>query len=65
MDYAKLILTSWLRQPVFRALWPQSATSLSPQIVAFVSGLIAEMPLAGLEDAVARLRADLVKIKRQ
>ncbi len=63
MDYAKLTLTLWFRQPVFRALWAQSAASLSPEIVAFVNGLIAETPLAEPEDAVARFQADLAKIK--
>jgi hypothetical protein len=63
MDYAKLTLKLWLRQPVFRALWTQSSVSLSPDIVAFVNGLIAETPLAEPEDSVARFQADLAKIK--
>ena len=50
-------------QPVFRALWSQSATSLPPEFVAFVNGLIAETPLAEPEDTVARFQADLAKIK--
>ena len=63
MDYATLTLKMWLRQPVFRALWSQSATSLPPEFVAFVNGLIAETPLAEPEDTVARFQADLAKIK--
>jgi hypothetical protein len=63
MDYATLTLKNWLRQPVFRALWSQSAVSLPSEFVAFVNGLIAETPLAEPEDTVARFQADLAKIK--
>ena len=63
MDYAKLTLKMWLRQPVFRALWQQSAVSLPSEFAAFVNGLIVETPLAEPEDTVARFQADLAKIK--
>ncbi len=63
MDYATLTLRLWLRQRVFRALWAQSATSLPPDFVEFVNGLIAETPLAEPEDTVARFQAELAKIK--
>ena len=65
LEYAKLTLTMWLRQPVFRALWVQSSVTLSPEMVGFVNGLIAETPLAEPEDTVARFQADLAKIKRR
>jgi len=63
MDYATLTLRIWLRQPVFRALWAQSVTSLPPEFVGFVNDLIAQTPLAEPEDAVARFQADLAKLK--
>ena len=63
MDYARLTLKNWLRQPVFRALWSQSAVSLPSEFVTFVNGLIAETPLAEPEDAVALFQAELAKIK--
>ena len=62
MDYARLTLKNWLRQPVFRALWSQSADSLPSEFVAFVNHLIAETPLAVPEDTVARFQAELAKI---
>lgn len=63
MDYARMTLQLWLRQPVFRALWSQSVVSLPAEYVTFVNGLIAQTPLAEPEDGVARFQADLAKIK--
>jgi len=63
LDYAQLTLKNWLRQPVFRALWLQSRTSLPTDFIAFVEDLITKTPLAGPEDTVAQFKADLAKVR--
>jgi len=63
MDYARLTLQMWLRQPVYRALWSQTAASLPLEFVGFVTGLIAQTPLAGPDDTVARFQAELAKVR--
>jgi hypothetical protein len=56
------VRTTWLGQPVYRALWLQQAPTIAPEFAAVVETMLQETPVARPADMLARFRADLAKI---
>jgi hypothetical protein len=53
---------SILSQPVFRAIWMDTAPTTAPEFRAVVETMLAEVPLAKPVDAVAHFNANLAKV---
>ena len=51
-----------LSQPVFRAIWMDTAQIIAPEFRAMVETMLAEVPLAKPVDAVAQFKANLAKV---
>jgi len=62
MDNNLGVMRIFLSQPVYRALWTDNRSTYSPELIAFVDGLIAQTPLARPVDGVARFKANLAEV---
>jgi hypothetical protein len=55
--------TAMLSQPVFRALWMDTAPTIAPGFRAVVEAMLAEIPPAKPVDVVANFNANLAKVR--
>ena len=55
-------VSSWLGQPVYRALWLQQAPTIAPEFAAVVETMLRETPITKADDLVSRFQADLAKV---
>lgn len=53
------VRTTWLGQPVYRALWLQLAPTITPEFAAVIDTMLRETPLCKPIDVVSRFQADL------
>src|SRR5215469_11714077 len=61
-DGSMLNFRAVLSQPVFRAIWMDSASTIAPDFRDVVETMLAEEPLAKPLDDVARFKANLAKV---
>ena len=53
------VRTTWIEQPVYRALWLQQAPTIAPEFAAVIETMLRETPVRKAVDVVSRFKSDL------
>jgi hypothetical protein len=56
------VRSTWLNQPVYRALWRQQAPTIAPEFADVIENMLRETPVTKSSDIVSLFHADLAKI---